>query len=439
MSTHPIVSQIQEHGIVGAGGAGFPAHVKLAGKAETIIVNAAECEPLIHKDKEILLHHTEDFLAGLAKVMEASSASEGLIGIKGKHTHIVDHLNKHIGPGVRVVPVGDFYPAGDEITLIYETTGKVVEPGKLPITQGVIVNNVETLLNIGRGKPVTTTFVTLGGDVKNKVTLEVPIGLPIRALIDYAEPTIDDYAVLLGGPMMGRLTADLDELTTKTSSAINILPADHTLVQRMQVMNQPERVRKIGKSACDQCVFCTALCPRYLLGHPIQPHKSMRSLMFSPVQESVAEMHAMACCECNLCTLVSCPEGLYPGSVSSLSKRSAISSAIKFDVDAFPSNGPHPLISYRRTPTSKLKRILDLNRFGDKGPLTEFSNKPEKLIVPLRQHIGKPAEPTVTVGSKVNAGDKIATVGKDLGSEIHAPMTGTVVAVDDSVIELAIH
>ncbi len=438
MSKNPIVSEIQENGIVGAGGAGFPTHIKVASQANTIIVNAAECEPLIHKDKEILLHHTADFLSGLKMVMEAASATEGLIGIKAKHTHIIEHLNQHVDGGIRVAPVGDFYPAGDEITLIYETTGKVVEAGNIPITQGIIVSNVETLLNIGRRKPVTTTFVTLGGAVENKVTLEVPIGLPIRTLIEYARPTIDDYAVLMGGPMMGRLTTDLDELTSKTSSAINILPADHTLVKRMQTMGAPDTVRKIGKSACDQCVFCTALCPRYLLGHPIQPHKSMRSLMFTPVGESVPEMHAMACCECNLCTLISCPEGLYPGSVSSLSKRFAGSEGMRFDAAQFQSTGPHPLIKYRRTPTSKLKRVLDLNRFGDSGPLTDFAYSPKTLAVPMRQHIGKPAESIVKVGDKVAAGEKIASVGKDLGSEIHAPMAGTVMSVSDDVIELSV-
>lgn len=438
MSKNPIVSEIQEYGIVGAGGAGFPTHVKVAAEASTIIVNAAECEPLIHKDKEILLHHTADFLAGLDMVMQAASAGEGIIGIKGKHTHIIDHLNNCVGENVRVVPVGDFYPAGDEITLIYETTGKVVEAGKIPITQGVIVSNVETLLNIGRRRPVTTTFVTLGGDVENKITIEVPIGIPIRTLIEYARPTISDYAVLLGGPMMGRLTTDFDELTSKTSSAINILPADHTLVQKMQTMGKPDTVRKIGKSACDQCVFCTALCPRYLLGHPIQPHKSMRSLMFTPIDESVAEMHAMACCECNLCTLISCPEGLYPGSVSALSKRFAGSTGMRLDSSEFQSNGPHPLIKYRRTPTSKLKRVLDLNRFGDTGPLTDFTYTPKVLYVPLRQHIGKPAEPIVAVGAMVKAGEKIATVGSDLGSEIHAPLAGKIVKISENTIDVEV-
>lgn len=434
-----IVSQIKEHGIVGAGGAGFPTHVKLASQASTIIVNAAECEPLIHKDKEILLHHTADFLSGLRLVMEAASADTGLIGIKAKHTHLIEHLNKLVGEGVCVVPLGDFYPAGDEITLIYETTGKVVEAGKLPITQGIIVNNVETLLNIGRGKPVTTTFVTLGGDVENRVTVEVPIGLPLRTLIEYARPTISEYAVLLGGPMMGRLATDLGELTSKTSSAINILPKEHILVQRMQTMGKPETVRKIGKSACDQCVFCTALCPRYLLGHPIQPHKAMRSLMFTPTGESVAEMHAMACCECNLCTLVSCPEGLYPGSVSSLSKRFAGASGMKFDAAAFKPNGAHPLIKYRRTPTSKIKRVLDLNRFGDSGPLTDFLLRPKVLFVPLRQHIGKAAEPIVAVGDLVQAGEKIASVGTDLGSEIHSPMAAQVMNITATTIELEVN
>lgn len=438
MSQNSIVSEVQEHGIVGAGGAGFPTHVKLASKAGTIIVNAAECEPLIHKDKEILLHHTADFLAGLDMAMEAASAYEGIIGIKGKHTHIIDHLNSCVGKGVRVVAVGDFYPAGDEITLIYETTGKVVDAGELPSSQGIVVNNVETLLNIGRRRPVTTTFVTLGGDVENKITVEVPIGIPISTLIEYARPTITDYAVLLGGPMMGRLTNDFSELTSKTSSAINILPADHTLVQKMRTMEKSDTVRKIGKSACDQCVFCTELCPRYLLGHPIQPHKSMRSLMFTPVGESVPEMHAIACCECNLCTLISCPEGLYPGSVSSLSKRFAGSSGMKYDSDEFQSTGPHPLITYRRTPTSKLKRILDLNRFGDTGALTDFDHIPGVLSVLLRQHIGKPAESIVTIGDKVIAGQKIATVGTDLGSEIHAPMAGKVLSVNDTTIDIAV-
>jgi len=439
MSMNPIVAEVKEHGIVGAGGAGFPTHVKLAANASTIIVNAAECEPLIHKDKEILTHHTADFLDGLRRTMDAVSAGEGLIGIKGKHKQLIELLRDAAGPGIRVVPVGDFYPAGDEITLIYETTGKVVEAGKLPLSQGVVVSNVETLLNIGRRRPVTTTFVTLGGAAEQRVTLEVPIGLPLTTLIEYARPTITDYAVLLGGPMMGRLATSIEtEVTTKTSSAIIILPNDHTLVRRMRTMAKPETVRKIGKSACDQCIFCTALCPRYLLGHPIQPHKAMRALMFTPIDNSITEPHTLACCECNLCSMVSCPEGLYPGSVSVLSKRATAAAGIRLDTTSSVANGPHPLISYRRTPTGKLKRLLDLNQFGDHGPLTVSSFMPATLSIPLRQHIGKAAQPIVQKGDRVAAGSKIATVGSDLGSEIHAPLAGRVERLSESAIELTL-
>lgn len=438
MSMNPIIAEVKEHGIVGAGGAGFPTHVKLASNASTVIVNAAECEPLIHKDKEILAHFTAEFFHGLRRVMDAVSAEQGLIGIKGKHKHLIELLNDTAGNGIRVVPIGDFYPAGDEITLIYETTGKVVEAGKLPLSQGVVVGNVETLLNIGRQKPVTTTFVTLGGEVEQRVTLEVPIGLPLSALIQYARPTISDYAVLLGGPMMGRLAVNIEaEVTTKTSSAVIILPSDHTLVKRMRTMGKPEAVRKIGKSACDQCIFCTALCPRYLLGHPIQPHKAMRALMFTPVEKSVPEPHTLACCECNLCSMVSCPEGLYPGSVSVLSKRATSAAGLRLDAANFISSGPHPLIKYRRTPTGKLKRLLDLDRFGDSGPLMPSPFAPATLSVPLRQHIGKAAESLVQVGDQVQLGSKIATVGNDLGSEIHAPLTGRVARIGENTIELA--
>ena len=160
--------------------------------------------------------------------------------------------------------------------------------------------------------------------------------------------------------------------------------------------------------------------------------------MFTAVGESVPEMHAMSCCECNLCTLISCPHGLYPGSVSSLSKRFAGSQGMRFNSEQFPTTGPHPLVKYRRTPTSKLKRVLDLNRFGDSGPLTDFAYSPKTLSVPMRQHIGKPAASIVAVGGKVSQGQKIATVGKDLGGEIHAPMAGTVLSVNENVIELQV-
>ena len=362
----PLVESIREWGIVGAGGAGFPTHVKVAAKAQMVIVNAAECEPLLHKDQEIMANHTEDFLAGLEAVMDAVGAANGLIGIKEKHHELIEQLRAEVGPRVRVTPIADFYPAGDEITLIYETTGKVVKAGALPISQGVIVNNVETLLNVGRARPVITKFLNITGEVERPVTLEVPIGTSFADVLAYAGPKRADFALLVGGPMMGRLCDDIKEPVTKTTSALILLPPDHGLVQRYRVMQSPSQVRRIGKSACDQCTFCTELCPRALLGHPIQPHRAMRSLLFSPVDADTPETHTLFCCECNLCSFVSCPEGLFPGRVCGLNKRAAIAAGAKYE--GMIDNTPHPLIGYRRTPSKKLKRMLDLNKFKDVGP-----------------------------------------------------------------------
>ncbi|MBI9091269.1 MAG: 4Fe-4S dicluster domain-containing protein [Desulfobacterium sp.] len=430
------VTQIKEHGIVGSGGAGFPTHVKLGSRAEIVIVNAAECEPMLHKDKEILKQRTDTFFRGLTTLITAAGAKTGIIGIKEKHHTLIEMLNKKAGDNIKVIPIRDFYPAGDEITLIYETTGRVIGAGKLPITQGVIVNNVETIYNIGAQKPVTTKFLNFAGEVKNRVTVEVPLGISFRELIDFAEPLIDDFVLLVGGPMMGKLVHDLDEVVTKTTAALILLPPDHILVQRYRVMASESAVNKIGKSACDQCTLCTELCPRYLLGHPVQPHKAMRSLVFMDETGETTEpgTHALSCCECNLCSFVSCPEGLYPSTVTVNTKRKAMLKKLSHEGE--PLNQAHALADYRRTPSRRLKSMLDLNRYPDEGPLVAFDPKPTTLKILLHQHIGAPATPLVKEGDLVTVEQKIATPGKNLGAEIHAPVNGRVQRVTDTFIQI---
>src|SRR5512137_1695755 len=123
------LEEIEELGIIGAGGAGFPTHVKLNARPDTVIVNAAECEPLVHKDMELILHSSDAVLAGLKTVMEMTGARQGIIGIKEKHHQEIALLAEKLPGNVTIVPVEDVYPAGDEITLIYMTTKRVVAPG----------------------------------------------------------------------------------------------------------------------------------------------------------------------------------------------------------------------------------------------------------------------------------------------------------------------
>ena len=428
------IAEIKEFGIVGAGGAGFPSYVKLSSPVEIFIVNAAECEPLLHKDKEILLHKTEVFLKGLNECIRLVGAKRCIIGIKGKYENLFRHLKTCCDAQIEIFPLNDYYPAGDEILLTYETTGRVVEAGRLPGTQNVLIHNVETLYNIGKEEPVTTKFITVGGDVKNPMSLEVPIGISFREVIDAAVPNSTDFGVIVGGPMMGCLADSLDEAVTKTTGGLLVFPKDHILIRRFKTAESAKDVTAIGKSACDQCSMCTELCPRNLLGHPIQPHKIMRSLLFSadPFEASALAAHTLFCCECNLCSLVSCPEDLYPAQACIMNKRALMKGKVAYKGEAY--NKPHPLIDYRKTPVKKVMAKLDLVRFKNHAPLVDFKHRPKQLKIMLTQHIGAPAEPVVQIGEGVTARQKIGTVGKNLGAEIHSPMDGIVAEVTERYI-----
>lgn len=430
-----VIKHIKEIGVVGAGGAGFPAYVKLSTRAQIVLVNAAECEPLLHKDKELLHNRSQLFFKGLQIVMEQVGAEKGIIGIKEKHHVLIDYFKQQLPDKVELVAVRDFYPAGDEITLIHETTGRVVEAGSLPGSQGIVVHNVETICNIGGGQPVVTKFLNLTGEVNNPVTVEVPLGISFRELIDFAGPKLEKYAVIEGGPMMGKLVDNYDQPVTKTTAALILLPEDHVLVEKFTTLADQKRVDKIGKAACDQCMLCTDLCPRFLLGHPIQPHLAMRSLLFSR-EEKLPDLHTLYCCECNLCSFISCPEGLSPSMVCIDSKKRARAQQLKYAGKL--DGAVHPMRAYRQTPTKKLKAMLDLNRYEDTGPLVDFTYQPKVLQIALQQHIGKTAEALVRTGDMVIAGQKVASVGQELGSEIHSPCNGQVTGIDDRYIVVSV-
>lgn len=426
--------EIKENGIVGAGGAGFPAYVKLESKAEIFIVNAAECEPLLHKDKEILLLKTDFFFEGLKQCIRLVGAEKCIIGIKSKYDRVIRHLEGYCNNKINIFPLDDFYPAGDEITLIYETTGRVVEAGTLPITQNVIVHNVETIYNVGRQTPVVSKFITIGGDVKTPVSVEVPIGISFREVLALAQPNSDDFEVIIGGPMMGKIANSIDQPVTKVTGGLLVFPKGHILIKRIKTAGSEKTVTAIGKSACDQCSMCTELCPRNLLGHPIQPHKAMRALAFSHdrVETNMLSAHALFCCECNLCSLISCPEDLYPAQVCMAIKQALMSQNIAYSGGSL--NTAHELIGFRRTPIKKIMAKLDLLKFKNKGPLVDYNWQAKHLKLMLRQHIGISAKPVIKTGEAVSANQKIATVGKNLGAEVHSPIDGKITEITKDYI-----
>jgi Na+-translocating ferredoxin:NAD+ oxidoreductase RnfC subunit len=426
------LDRIASHGIVGAGGAGFPTAVKLQTSVATVIVNGAECEPLLHKDKELLHHCAAPMLRGLEAAMSLVGATEGVIGIKDKYTDVMAGLRPQLPANVRILPLRDSYPAGDEFLLVYDAVGRVIPPGGLPKDVGTVVANVETLVNVGFDRPVTHKYLTVAGAVRNPVTLRAPIGVRIGDLIDAAGgATSDEIAVLLGGAMMGKPATSLDEPVTKTLGGLIVLPVDHPLVAWYQ--QDRKQVERIGRSACDQCRFCTELCPRYLLGHPIQPHRAMQSLGFEGPQSPMIA-GTLYCCECNLCSLYACPENLDPKNVCTFSK------PVARELNLFWSGNPadvqpHPLAADRRAPMKRLIAKLGLTEFNNVGPLDDRDLSPGRVVLPLKQHAGAPADPVVSVGARVAVGDTIASPASGaLGATLHASIAGVVREIGEAVV-----
>ncbi len=423
--------QIEELGIVGAGGGGFPTAAKLRTRVSTVIANAAECEPLLHKDKELLHHHAEPFLSGLTSAMSMVGASEGVIGIKEKYQDTIAALEAQAPAGVRVVPLPDSYPAGDEFILVHLVTGRVIPPSGLPKDVDVAVANVETLMNIGLNRPVTHKYLTVAGAVANPMTLRVPVGITIGEVIDAAGgATVNDIGVLLGGVMMAKPAANLEVPVTKTTGGIVVLPTDHKLIRRH---NAPWiHVQRIGRSACDQCRFCTEFCPRFLLGHPIEPHRAMQSLGFQTGADAMVS--TLYCCECNLCTMWACPEDLDPKTVCVQNKPLARERNLTFKGTP-DSITPHPMAEFRRVPMKRLIARLGLSEFNNTGPLTEHKFAPRKVTILLKQHAGAPSLPVVHSGDRVREGDLLAAPeqGK-LGARIHSSIGGVVSLTSDAVI-----
>ncbi len=430
--------KIFEAGVVGAGGAGFPAHVKANSKVEYVIANGAECEPLLHKDFELTQHFAESVVKGMELMVNETGAQIGYIGIKDKNYPAIEEVEKYLsGKNLEVVHLQDYYPAGDEYELVYNATGRLIPPHGIPLDVGCVVNNVETLYNIAKaeeGIPVTEKFICVTGAVKNPSTFFVPVGTTFEEAINFAGgTTVDDFGIFIGGLMMGTLTDNVSDVITKTTGALVILPKEHHLVTRME--RPVADMNRIGKSACDQCSYCTEFCPRYLMGYEVQPHKVMRSLEFSKTGYAVWNEFADLCSSCGLCTLYSCPEELYPREAcdqgKSYMRKEGKKHEQKKEVKI------HPIKDGRKVPVKQLMKKLNITKYNVPTPFAEGFPEPEQVKILLKQHVGAPAKAAVSIGDVVRKGQMIGTIeeGK-LGAPVHASISGKVTHVSEEFIRI---
>lgn len=435
-----IINQIKAAGVVGAGGAGFPSHVKFSGEAEYFLINAAECEPLLGTDKYLMRHKSREIIETIELLGKHLGVKKAIIGIKKKSTQEIQALQEaiqHLDASVTIHEVENFYPAGDEHILVYELVKRQVPPAGIPKDVGVVVSNVGTLLSIKEAleeKPVTHKLVSVVGEVENPSLWEVPIGTSVDTCVKMAGgATLSAYKGILGGPMMGRIL-EAEELKTqvitKTTAAIILLPSDHSIFKR-QEQSFGQMINR-ARSACIQCSLCTDLCPRNMIGHPLRPHRIMRSLGIDYQQKETLK-EALLCCECGVCESFACPMGLSPRRINGEIKKMLMEKGIK-GWDPLDLSEIHPMRGYRQVPAERLMARLDI--LGYEAELEDCSwlLEPKEVRIPLKQHIGNVATPVVKVGDLVEQGQLIGDIRQDsLGAKVHASISGRVTNIEEAI------
>ncbi len=292
-------------GLVGLGGAGFPAHVNLnvpEGKQiDTLIVNVAECEPYVTSDHREALENGKNVLEGIYKVKEILEVQRVLIAVEDNKPDVIQRLSEIAGDPqrdpldqVRVLPLKSRYPQGAEKVLVQACTGRKVPEGKLPADVGCLVMNIGSISFLASymrtGMPLTLKRVTLDGSaIAHPQNVIVPVGTPIKEVVAFcggykAEPK----KLIMGGPMMG---------VAITSDELPILKQNNAILafdEREAALRQP--------TACIRCGRCVAACPMQLMPTKLEQAAERKDV------EALQSLHVMTCMECGCCSF-SCPAG----------------------------------------------------------------------------------------------------------------------------------
>ncbi len=435
-----IVNAVREAGVIGAGGGGFPTHVKLQATVDTIIANGSECEPLLSSDRKMMVEKPELLIEGLQIAMKATGAKEAFIGVKAHYEDAVAALKKALpaDDSIKLFLLENYYPAGDEFILVYEVTKKVIPEGGIPLNVGVVVSNVITFMQIAQavsGKPVTERAVTLVGEFNEPKVVTVPIGTTYENLIKMAGGLKrEDVTLIDGGPMMGKIIGDWNAGIGKQSSGLLALPTD-SFVIRMATKSLSQMI-KLSKSACCQCFRCSDLCPRNLIGHDLFPHNTMRSVDYNQTDPTDAITSAYLCSQCGVCELIACDFMLLsPRQICAAYRKSLTAKGVKNPHHRKP-NDVRDEFHIRKLGIPTVMKKIGITKYNVSIDY-EGQKAVKSVKIPLNRHAGAPAIPCVKVGQTVRMCDKIAASPEDkLGAIYHASIEGKVANITNDWIEI---
>ena len=438
MDIMELIGIIKENGVAGAGGAGFPTYAKLDKRADTIILNCAECEPLLKVHRQLFQKYAYEIMSMLDMIAETVEANNVIIAVKEAYTKTVEAVKSYMEffPKIELKLLQEVYPMGDEVVLIYEIMGKVVPPGSIPIEVGVTVFNVETVYNMYKGlnnqEPVTTKYLTVAGAVRKPITVKVPIGMSVEEVVQLAGgAVINDPMYIMGGPMTGGIVNSFSTIT-KTTNAILVLPENQYVIRKKRSNTSIDMKRAM--SVCCQCEMCTDLCPRHELGQPITPHMFMRAATSGTTQDTEPFIDTMFCCSCGVCEMYACPQELSPRKLITEYKNGLKANGIGIP-KGVPLREVASMREYRKVPMERLTARLGLKEYDIDAPLQDMEVSPRQVKISLSQNIGVKATTIVKRKDLVKQGDLIAAAEEgELSLPVHASISGEVFEVNDNYI-----
>lgn len=297
LSPEEILNIIHDAGIVGMGGAGFPAHIKFTVSEkkpiDCVIINGAECEPYLSSDHRAMLEQPKELVRGLEIIMKTVRAKRGIIAIESNKPDAIETLKNHLGKkAIEIAVLKTKYPQGSEKHIIKAVLDRTIPSGKLPADVGVVVANVDTAISVNNalktGMPPIRRRVTVSGlGIENPGVFSVAVGTPIQEIIDAAGGLKEDVTkVVLGGPMMGTQIFDTDVPAIKTTSGILALSSQEAKIYE--------------ESPCTRCGKCVTVCPMRLM-----PLNIAMAGMAENAEKALAN-HVTSCIECGACAYI-CP------------------------------------------------------------------------------------------------------------------------------------
>ncbi len=382
---------------------------KLKGKWDTITANAVDPEPLLAGSSYLIKHESLKILKGLRLLIEAWNARKAIIAVKEEDFSGTTELMETI----RGMPFIEIRPT-DLVNDLNENT---------------VVLSVETIINIYEAvvesKPVTRHILTCAGAVREPSVVSAGIGTTLSEVIDLCGgPTVDEFSVVVGGPMQGEIETDLEKPVTKTTRGIIVLPSDHRLIEAKR--QSLKNIIRQMMAACSGCGLCTAYCPSHLLGYSLSPHLIVRQICYGLDTGDLRS--AFFCTECGLCEYYACPMGLSPMAlIAELKKRLAERGLKPPALNPSTLNPSTVEVSAlregRRIPASRILRHLQLEEYaGPEFRYREYGN-PDRIELLLGQQNGRSANPVVRTGQMV-------TEGMPVAEGIHSCISGKVEIID---------